>query len=123
MHEHTLNLYTMLSTPFQLAIHQYRTIRSVTQDVKYLPNNIIFQYTNPLPFEKETQSLHTIPLTREHLDPYLYYNNTRHWILIHRKTNSKSYLAMFKTSKLEPIIEQSTHKVFQLQSKIFFLHI
>ena len=36
-------------------------------------NNIIFQYTNPLPFETEPYILHTIPLVREHSDSYLYY--------------------------------------------------
>ena len=35
--------------------------------------NLIFQYTNPLPFETEPRSIHTIPLLREHLDSYLQY--------------------------------------------------
>ena len=33
--------------------------------------NIIFQYTNHLPFG--SPSLHTFPMVREHLDPYVYY--------------------------------------------------
>ena len=36
-------------------------------------NNIIFQYTNPLPFETEPHTVHTISLAREHCDSYLYY--------------------------------------------------
>ena len=36
-------------------------------------NNIIFQYTNPLPFETEPHTIHTIPLAGEHCDSYLYY--------------------------------------------------
>ena len=36
-------------------------------------NNIIFQYTNPLPFETEPHTIHTIPLAREHCDSYQYY--------------------------------------------------
>ena len=36
-------------------------------------HNIIFQYTNPLPFETEPHSIHSIPLRREHLDSYPYY--------------------------------------------------
>ena len=36
-------------------------------------NNIIFQYTNPLSFEKGPHSIHTISLVREDCDSYLYY--------------------------------------------------
>ena len=35
--------------------------------------NRIFHYRNPLRFETEPYSIHTIPLLREHLDSYLYY--------------------------------------------------
>ena len=61
----------MLPIPFLLS-SQHRSVRSFTQDVTYL-SNIIFQYTNPLPFETEAHSIHTMPLLREHLDSYLYY--------------------------------------------------
>ena len=46
---------------------------SVTLSLQYLLNNIIFQYTNPLPFETEPHTIHTIPVAREHSDSYLYY--------------------------------------------------
>ena len=62
----------MLPSPFILPPQQ-RSVRSIPQDVIPFLNNLIFQYTNPLPFETEAHSIHTIPLLREHLDAYLYY--------------------------------------------------
>ena len=62
----------MLPTPFTVTIEK-RQNRSLIQDVKPFLQNIIFQYTNPLPFETEPHILHTIPLVREHCDSYLYY--------------------------------------------------
>ena len=62
----------MLPTPFEINTEK-RQNRSLLQDVTPFLNNIIFQYTNPLPFETEPHTLHTIPLAREHCDSYLYY--------------------------------------------------
>ena len=62
----------MLPTPFTLNTEK-RQNRSLIQDVTPFLKNIIFQYTNPLPFETEPHIVHTIPLTREHCDSYLYY--------------------------------------------------
>ena len=62
----------MLPPPFALTAEK-RQNRSLIQDVTPFLNNIIFQYTNPLPFELEPHTLHTIPLAREHCDSYLYY--------------------------------------------------
>ena len=62
----------MLPIPFTVS-SQYRSIRSFTQDVIPSLKNLIFQYTNPFPFETEPHSIYTIPLLREHLDSYLYY--------------------------------------------------
>ena len=62
----------MFSTSFLLS-PQHRSLRSFTQDVIPFLNNIILQYTNPLPFETEALSKHTTPLLREDLDFYLYY--------------------------------------------------
>ena len=62
----------MLPTPFTLTTEK-RQNRSLIQDVTFFLNNIIFQYTNPLPFETEPHTVHTIPLAREHCDSYLYY--------------------------------------------------
>ena len=62
----------MLPTPFTLTTER-RQNRSLIQDVTLFLNNIIFQYTNPLLFETEPHTIHTIPLAREHCDSYLYY--------------------------------------------------
>ena len=62
----------MIPTPFTFTTEK-RQNRSLIQDVTPFLNNIIFQYTNPLPFETEPHILHTIPLVREHCDSYLYY--------------------------------------------------
>ena len=60
----------MLPTPFILS-SQKRQIRSLTQNVIPFLNIIIFQFTNPLCFETEAHSMHTIPLIRKHCDHYL----------------------------------------------------
>ena len=62
----------MLPTPFTLTTEK-RQNRSLIQDVTPFLNNIIFQCTNPLPFETEPHTEHIIPLPREHCDSYLYY--------------------------------------------------
>ena len=62
----------MLPPPSVLSTEK-RQSRSLIQDVTPFLNNIIFQYTNPLPFETEPHTIHTIPLAREHCDSYLYY--------------------------------------------------
>ena len=62
----------MLPPPFVLSTEK-RQNRSLTPDVTPFLNNIIFQYTNPLSFETEPHTIHTIQLAREHCDSYLYY--------------------------------------------------
>ena len=62
----------MIPTPFTFTTEK-RQNRSLIHDVTPFLNNIIFQYTNPIPFETEPYILHTIPLVREHPDSYLYY--------------------------------------------------
>ena len=62
----------MLPVPFTLSTDK-RQNRSFTQDVIPFLDNVIFQYTNLLPFETEPHTIHTIPLAREHCDSYLYY--------------------------------------------------
>ena len=62
----------MLPTPFQCITAPTCNVRSITQDINPFLRNLIFQYTNPLPFETEPHSIHTKPLLREHLDSYLY---------------------------------------------------
>ena len=55
--------HIMLPPPFVLL--QKKENRSLTQDVTPFLNNLIFQYTNSLPFEKERYTIHTIPLARK----------------------------------------------------------
>ena len=62
----------MLPTPFTLNTEK-RQNRSLIQDVTPFLNNIIFQSTNPLPFETEPHTVHTIPLAREPCCCYLHY--------------------------------------------------
>ena len=62
----------MLPDPFTLNTEK-RQNRSLIQDVTAFLNNIVFQYTNPLPFETEPHTVHTIPLAREHCDIRLHY--------------------------------------------------
>ena len=62
----------MLPHTFALSTEK-RQNQSLIQDVTPFSNNIIFQYTNPLPFETEPHTVHAIPLAREHCDSYLYY--------------------------------------------------
>ena len=62
----------MLPPPFALSTKRKQN-RSLIQDVTPFLNNIIFQYTTPLPFETEPHTLYTIPLAREHCDSYIYY--------------------------------------------------
>ena len=57
----------MIPTPFQCSSPP-TPIRSVTHGIKCFLQNLIFQYTNPLPFDTEPHSIHTIHLLREHLD-------------------------------------------------------
>ena len=64
--------HIMLPPPFELSTDK-RKNRSLIQDVTAFLNYIIFQYTNPLPFETEPHTIHTIPLAREHCDSYLSY--------------------------------------------------
>ena len=64
--------HMMLSSPFVLSTDK-RQNRSFIQGVTPFLNNLIFQYTNPLPFETEPHTIHTIPLAREHCYSDLYY--------------------------------------------------
>ena len=62
-----------MPTPFQCSTAPTRNEQSITTDINPFLQNLIFQYTNPLPFEAEPHSIHTIPLLREYRDSYRYY--------------------------------------------------
>ena len=85
----------MLPTPFTLTTEK-RQNRSLIQDVTPFLNDIIFQYTNPLPIETEPHTVHTIPSAREHKLWNILYNHsptkfytfyTRCFSHIHAKTH------------------------------------
>ena len=59
----------MLATPFLLSSDQ-RQKRSFAQEVISSLKNVVFQCTNPLPFETGAHTIHTIPLIREHCDSF-----------------------------------------------------
>ena len=86
----------MLPPPFLLSTDQ-RLKRSLTQHVMPFLNNIIFLYTNPLSFETEPHNIQTIPFSREHYIPYLYY---------------------FRYKTLEPLRSQNLFKLFFTQLKV-----
>ena len=50
----------MFPVPFLLTAPQHRNIPSITQDVEPFLHYIVFQYTNPLPSEKDAHTIHTI---------------------------------------------------------------
>ena len=47
--------------------------KKIKTEIKPFLHNIVYNYTKPPSFENEPYSLETIPLTREHLDTYLFY--------------------------------------------------
>ena len=52
----------MLPTPFECSTAPTRNVHAITQDINPFLHILIFQYTNPLSFETEPLSIHTIPL-------------------------------------------------------------
>ena len=85
----------MLPTPFTFTTEK-RQNRSLIQDVTPFLNNIIFQYTNPLPFETEPHILQTIPLVREHVILIYIISNIKHLTLHHHKPLFKLFLILLK---------------------------
>ena len=62
----------MLLSPFLLSSEERRK-RSLTKDLIPFLHNSSFQYANPLSFETDPHSIHTIPSKREHYESYLLY--------------------------------------------------
>ena len=62
----------MLPNLFGLS-SEHRQKLSLTHELIPFLHNLIFQYTNPLPFETEAHTINTIPLAREHSDSHLRY--------------------------------------------------
>ena len=63
------------SSPFE--IPNIKNAKVMKTETKPFLHNIVYNYTKLLSFENEAYSLETIPLIREHLDTYLFYNRHR----------------------------------------------
>ena len=63
------------SSPFE--IPYIKNAKLVKLEIKPFLHNIIYNYTKPLPFEKEQYTLETYPLIRQNLDSYLFYIRQR----------------------------------------------
>ena len=92
----------MLPTPLQCSTAPTRNVRSITQDISPFLQNLIFQNTNPLPFETEPHSIHTIRLLREHLDSYLYYIRSKTYL----RDNLSTKYTVNNTRDLQKLNEQ-----------------
>ena len=62
-----------LSSPSPFEINYIKNAKVIKTEIKPFLHNIVYNYTQPLSFEKGPNSLETIPLIREHLDTYLFY--------------------------------------------------
>ena len=66
-----MNLSTAPLSPFQ--IPHFKNAKVVNREITPFLQNIIYNYTQPLPVENEPFTIETIPVIREHLDTYLLY--------------------------------------------------
>ena len=75
-----MNLSIAPLSPFQ--IPHFKNAKVVKREITPFLQNIIYNYTQPLPFENEPFTIETIPLIREHLDTYLFYIRYRSTTII-----------------------------------------
>ena len=66
-----MNFSTTTLLRFQTAV--IKNAKVVKLELNPFLQNIISQYTQPLPFENEPHTIETIPFIRDHLDTYLFY--------------------------------------------------
>ena len=66
-----MNPSTASLSPFQKT--HIKNVKLVKFELRPFLKNIIYNYTQPLPFENEPFTIETIPLIREHLDTCLFY--------------------------------------------------
>ena len=62
------------SSPSPFEIPNIKNVKVIKTEIKPFLQNIVYNYTKPLSFENEPYSLEIIPLIRELLDTYLFYN-------------------------------------------------
>ena len=65
------------SSPSPFEIPNIKNAKVIKTEIKPFLHNNVYNYTKPFSFENEPYSLETIPLIREHLDTYLFYNRHR----------------------------------------------
>ena len=70
-----MNPSTISLSPFQ--IPHIKNVKIVKFELRPFLQNIVDNYTQPLPFENEPFTIETIPLIRKHLDTYLFCNRYR----------------------------------------------
>ena len=82
-----MTFYIRSPLPFQ--IPYIKNAKLVKLEIIPFLQNILYNYTQPLPFENEPYTLETIPLFREHLDSYLFY-------IRHRTTTASTEYSSFQ---------------------------
>ena len=80
---------SFIFSPSPFEIPHIKNAKLVKLEIKAFLQNIIYNYTKPLPFENEPYTLETIPLIRERLDSYLFY-------IRHRSTTASTEYPSFK---------------------------
>ena len=88
-------------SPFQ--IPYIKNAKLVKLEIIPFLQNIVYNYTKPLPFENEPYSLETIPLIREHLDSYLFY-------IRHRSTTASTEYSSFQITFPQQDISSRTYR-------------
>ena len=84
-----MNLSTAPFSTFQ--IPHFKTAKVIQREITPFLQNILYNYTQPLPFENEPFTIEVIPLIREHLDTYLFY-------IRYRNTNITTEYPTFQIS-------------------------
>ena len=82
---------SFIFSPSPFEIPYIKNAKLVKLEMKPFLQNIIYNYTEPLPFENEPYTLETIPLIREHLDSYLFY-------IRHRSTTASTEYSSFQNT-------------------------
>ena len=97
-----MNPLTNSLSPFQ--IPHIKKVKLENIELRPFLQNIIYKYTQPLPFENEPFTIETIPLIREHLDTYLFY-------IRYRVTNITTEYPTFQISF--PQQGSSSHQIYR----------
>ena len=93
-----------ISSPSPFEIPHIKNARLVKNEMKPFLHNIVYNYTKPLPFENEPYTLETIPLSREHMDTYLF-------DIRHRSTTASTQYPSFQTTF--PLQETSSTQTYR----------